>query len=193
MQWPNLTLRLHLLGRSRESTQASRAPYSDGEHRSVVCCVSCVPHECVCTEQGLLLTVATPLLRTTRNRHYCGARQYLLLSTAVVGYLVALRATRRPVAGRSCEAGRCFTRFKDGATNALLEASIAMQDAAKAAVEDRILTTKRSTSVTRLGYVSVALASSWRSNAGRRGRGNGICAGGDCLDQEAKKTFHIID
>ena len=51
--------------------------------------------------------------------------------------LVAVRATRPPVAvDRNREAGRRFTRFKDGARNAPLGASIAIQDAAKAAADD---------------------------------------------------------
>lgn len=62
-------------------------------------------------------------------------------------YLVALRATRPPAADRNREAGRWFTRFNDGARNPALEANIAMQDAAKAAADDLMLTAKRSISV----------------------------------------------
>lgn len=74
----------------------------------------------------------------------------------MIAYLVvvALRATRPPAAGRNREAGRCFTRFKDGARNAPLEASIATQDVAKAAADDLMLTTKSSISVTQPYYVS---------------------------------------
>lgn len=81
-----------------------------------------------------------------------GAPYSVLLPTAsiVIAYLVvALRDTRPPAAGCNREAGRCFTRFKDGARNAPLEASIAMQDAAKAAADDLMLTTRRWTPVTR--------------------------------------------
>lgn len=104
-------------------------------------------------ERRLLLTVRKPPLHTKSEQRPSGAPYSVLLPTAsiVIAYLVvALRDTRPPAAGCNREAGRCFTRFKDGARNAPLEASIAMQDAAKAAADDLMLTTRRWTPVTRV-------------------------------------------
>lgn len=109
-------------------------------------------YNCHCVSgRGLLLTVGSPLLHITRQPYYFWGAIFLSAAIAVFLYLVvALRATRPPVAGRNREAGRGFTRFKEGARNAPLEASIAMQDAAKAAADDLMLISKSSIYATRV-------------------------------------------
>lgn len=113
----------------------------------------------------LLLKLLSAASCCTTAAHYPTT---LLPMRWVAAHLVALRATG-PAAGERCccgcrcradrEAARCFTpRFKDGARKAPLEASIAAQDAAKAAAADDLMLVAECSSSTS-GTAAVSLSS----------------------------------
>lgn len=132
--------------RQKNREELSHTSHPCLDHGRCVCMCVHVCAVCVCVSQrGLLLAVGSPRASPHNElgfEHFeCN---FLLLPKLCYksAHLVALRATRPPVAGRNREAARGFTRFRDGARNAPLEASIAVQDAAKTAADDLMLITK---------------------------------------------------